>query len=174
MPRRRQVGGLRYAALWIGAVLGTKSGRWAAVLGIALTFFGIPFLFPSLFPSDLKSRGQKFAQAWIARDAEQMRSFADPTLVENMPRWMEANPPPELNQDQQKADVSVAVVRNDGDTAELLIQIKGLKNNGSTAYYTYRPRWIQRNGTWYLQPDLPAGGLLSGTTGASGTSGKGR
>jgi tetratricopeptide (TPR) repeat protein len=165
--RRRKESGLRFAGLWLVTFAKTKAGRWTAIVGLVVSIVLIPFLLPSLFPSELRSRGQKVAQAWLNRDAEQIKSFADPTLAENVPRWLEATPPPDLNEEHGKAVVSVAVERNDGDTAEVLIQIKGAKANGAPAYYVFRHRWLLRKGTWYLQPDLPAAG-----TGGAAVTGK--
>ncbi len=162
VPRRQKVSGLRYARLWIGEFIKTRAALWATIGVILLFGFAIPFLFPSLFPSELRSRGMKVAQAWLAKDAEQIRSFVEPTQVENIPRWLEATPPPDLNEDQGKAEVSVNVERNDGDTAEVLIQIKGAKANGAPAYYVFRHRWVLRKDTWYLQPDIPPPGTGKG------------
>jgi hypothetical protein len=167
VPRRQKVSGLRYAGQWLVAFSKTRAALWTGIAGILLFGFAIPFLFPSLFPSELRTRGQKVAQAWLARDAEQLRSFTDPTQVEHIPRWLEATPPPDLNEDQGKAEVSVNVERNDGDSAEILIQIKAAKANGTPSYFVYRHRWVLRKDTWYLQPDIPAAG-----TGGTGKGGK--
>jgi hypothetical protein len=158
---RREETGLRYARLWLAAFAQTKAGVLTAVVAVVLIVGLIPFVFPSLFPSELRSRGQKVAEAWLSRDVEKIRLFAEPTLAENIPRWLEATPPPDLNQQNGKANISVAVERNDGNSAEVLIQIKATKANGTPAYYVFRHRWIQRRGTWFLQPDLPAGGLAA-------------
>jgi hypothetical protein len=153
------------AGLWIATVARSKTGRWSFVACLLVLFGLVPFLFPSLFPSELRSRGQEMAQAWLARDVEQLKTFADPTLVESVPLWVEATQPPDLTEDRGKPVIEVAVERNDGDSAEVLIQIKGTKKNGTPGHYVYRHRWVLRKGIWYVQPELPAPG--------SGTSGKG-
>jgi hypothetical protein len=170
-PRRRQESSLRYAGMWLAAFSKTRSALLLAVLVLVLFTVAVPFLFPSLFPSELRSRGQKVAQAWLAKDTEQIKAFTEPTLSENVPRWMEVTPPPELNVEPGKAAVTVSVERNDGSTAEILIQIKGTKTNGTPANYVFRHRWANHNGTWYLQPDIPAasnappGGAKKGSKG---------
>jgi predicted RNA-binding Zn-ribbon protein involved in translation (DUF1610 family) len=171
-PRRRKESSLQYAGLWIATVSRTKPGRVLAILIVLLALFSIPFLFPSLFASELRSRAQKVAAAWLARDVEQLRPFVDPTLVESIPRWLETTPPPELTEDQGRADMMVSVERNDGDTAEVLIQIKAAKHNGTSAYYVFRHRWVLRKDTWYVQPDLPPAGVNG--SGAVGKGGKSR
>jgi hypothetical protein len=153
--------------LWLAAFAQTRAALWTVTGCFVLFGFAVPFLFPSLFPSELRTRGQKVAQAWLARDVEQIRSFVDPAQVENIPRWLETTPPPELNGDQGNADVSVNVERNDGDSAEILIQIKSVKANGTPAFYVFRHRWVLRKDTWYFQPDIPAAG-----TGGTGRGGK--
>jgi hypothetical protein len=47
------------------------------------------------------------------------------------------------------------VHRNDGATAEVVIQIKAKKANGTPAFFVYRHRWVSRQGVWYVQPNLP-------------------
>jgi tetratricopeptide (TPR) repeat protein len=155
-PRRRRESSLRLAGMWLVAFSKTRGALWVALLGLVLFMAAVPFFFPSLFPSELRSRGQKVVQAWLAKDAEQIKNFTEPTLSENVPRWMEATPPPELNEEQGKAAVTVSVERNDGSTAEVLIQIKGMKANGTPANYVFRHRWANHGGTWFLQPDIPA------------------
>jgi tetratricopeptide (TPR) repeat protein len=155
-PRRRQESSLRFAALWLAAFSRTRAALWVALVVLVLFAAAMPFLSPSLFPSELRSRGQKVAQAWLAKDTEQLKTFADPTLAESVPRWLETTPPPELNEELGKAAVTVSVERNDGSTAEILLQIKGTKPNGTPAYFVFRHRWANHNGTWYLQLDIPA------------------
>jgi len=120
----RKESSLHYAGRWIVAFTQTKEGRWTAIVGVVFLIGSmLSFLFPSLFASELHSRGQKVAEAWLSRDVEQIKPFTDPRLVENVARWLEATPPPDLKEKHGKPVVSVAVERNDGESAEVLIQI---------------------------------------------------
>jgi tetratricopeptide (TPR) repeat protein len=153
--RRRKESSLRYASQWVGAAVRTWTARGVALCCLLISLLFIPYLFPSLFPSELRARGQEVAKAWLAKDSEKLKSFADPTLVENVPRWLEVAPPPDLNEGRGGANVTVTVDRKADDKAEVLIQIKSAKPDGTPAFYVFRHRWAQRKGTWYLQPEIP-------------------
>jgi len=123
------------------------------LIGVA---FVIPAVFPSLFPSKLRTRAQIVGDAWLARDAEQIRSYTEPSLADNVPIWLESNPLPELNGQGTKPVVDVSVRRNDGRSAEVMIQITGTRPNGAQAQYIYLHRWVSRDGAWYVQPGVRA------------------
>ncbi len=163
--RRQEESSLGHSVMWLATVARTKTARWMLVGCVLVFVVLIPVLFPSLFPSELRSRGQKVAQAWLAKDAEQIKTFAEPAQAGSVPRWLELNPPPDLTGQPQKPVVNVTVERNDGKTAEVLIQVKAMKANGTPAYYTYRHRWVSRGGIWYVQPAIPPTGLATGKTG---------
>jgi hypothetical protein len=50
--------------------------------------------------------------------------------------------------------VDVAVQRNDGKTAEVIVQVRATKENGTPAYFVFRQHWVSRDGVWYVQPTL--------------------
>ncbi|HKI36924.1 MAG TPA: tetratricopeptide repeat protein [Gemmataceae bacterium] len=150
-PEPRE-GRLRFAGQWVAAAAKTRAGRWAMAGSVVVLLVLVPFVFPSLFPSQLRSRGQKASQAWLARDVEQIKQYVEPTQVEYVERWLKEDPPPNL--DGQQPRVDVAVERNDGRSAEVVIQIRAKKDNGAPAYFVFRQRWISKGGVWYVQPNL--------------------
>jgi hypothetical protein len=158
-------GPLRYAALWIATAAKTKVGRWVIALSLLNVLWLVPILFPSLFPSQLKSRGQKAATAWLAGDVEGIKSFVDPSQAQIVDAWMKEHPPPDLSGQQPAPKVNVAVQRNDGRTAEVLIQVKAKKTDGAPVYFVFRHRWISRNGVWYIVPGISAARASAGRPG---------
>jgi tetratricopeptide (TPR) repeat protein len=153
-------GRLSYARQWVATVAKTRSGRWAMAAGVLVLLVLVPVAFPSLFPSQLQKRGQKASQAWLARDVEQIKQYVEPSQVEYVERWLKEEPPPELAGQQPRVDV--AVQRNDGQTAEVVIQIRATKDNGAPAYYVFRQHWVSRGGVWYVQPTLRVRTMRSG------------
>jgi hypothetical protein len=157
---------LAFAGQWLGTAVGTTTGRVALFAGVVGLVVLLPFLFPSWFPSTLRSRGQKAAYAWLAKDAAKLKEFAEPSVAEMVPRWLEENPPPDLSGQKPPATVTVGVERNDGRSAEILIQIKTRKDDRPT-FLIYRHRWVSRNGTWYIRPTLSPSGVALDTHGRS-------
>jgi hypothetical protein len=147
---------LTLARLWLIAAAKSRAGRLAlAGTGVVIVMLlGIAAL--SLFPSELRSRGQKAAQAWLAGDVEQIKQFVDTAQVSQVSGWLKQNPPPDVAGQQPAPSVHVAVQRNDGYSAEILIQIKAKKKDGTLGHYVYRQNWISRQGTWYLKPSIAA------------------
>ncbi len=156
--RRQREGPLRYTALWIGAASQTRGGRWTMAAGaLAAVVVLSVAVFPSLFPSQLRSRGQKVARAWLAKDVEQIKQFAEPSQVESVPAWLKENPPPDVAGQQPPPSVKVAVQRNDGRTAEVVVQIKALNKDGAPTHFVFVQRWVSKNGTWYIKPATSPG-----------------
>jgi tetratricopeptide (TPR) repeat protein len=154
-PKRRQrEGPLRHVVLWIATAARTKPGRWVMAAGVLALLGLIPLVFPSLFPSQLKTRGEKAARAWLARDVEQIKQFVEPSQVELVERWLREDPPPDLAGQEPAPSVNVAVQHNDGRNAVVVIQIKAKKKNGSPAFFVFRHRWVSRDGVWYVEPGL--------------------
>ena len=154
--RRKQEGGLRYLTQWTWTAARTKGGL--AFLGVCVIVFlcFVPLLFPSLFPSELLARSTRAAHAWLARDVEGVKTFAETSEVESVPGWMKAVPPPDLGDQKDTSEVSVSVDRNDGQSADVVIQVKSTAGNGKSGFYVYRQRWVNKQGTWYVVPDIPA------------------
>jgi hypothetical protein len=156
-PRRiERESRLTLARLWLGAVAQTRAGRWAlagSALTVAVLLVGVVL---SLFPSELLSRGQKAAQAWLAGDVEQIKRFVESSQTAQVPGWLKENPPPDVTGQKPAPTIHVAVQRNDGQTAEILIQIKAKKKDGTPGHFVFRQNWICRQGTWYLKPSLAA------------------
>src|SRR5262249_59105261 len=98
--------------------------------------------FPSLFPSQLKTRGEKAARAWLAKDVEQVKQFVDPPEAEKTERWLKENPPPNLAGQEPAPTVSVTVESNDGRNAVVVIQIKAKNKNGVPTHFVFRHRWV--------------------------------
>jgi hypothetical protein len=116
----------------------------------------IPVLFPSLFPSELKTRGEKAARAWLAGDVEQFKQYVEPSQVTLAERWLKEDPPPNLTGQEPAPSVSVAVEHNDGRTAVVLIQVKAKNKKGMPAFFVFRHRWVSRDGVWYVEPNVRA------------------
>lgn len=71
-----------------------------------------------------------------------------------MSNWLKQNPPPDVAGQQPGPKVHVAVQRNDGRTAEILIQIQAKNKDGSPAHFVFQQRRVSRDGTWYLKPAI--------------------
>lgn len=95
--RPQREGPLRHAGLWLRTAATTRAGRWGLAAGaLAFLVFGIVFVL-SLLPSQLESRGEKVARAWLARDVGGLKKFVEPSQAEKVPRWLQerASPRPE-------------------------------------------------------------------------------
>jgi hypothetical protein len=142
---------LHRAGEWIAAAAETGPGRLAlgtmALAVVVLVGMGVY----RLIPSALQSRGQKAARAWLAADIPQVQQFVQPAQAGAVEAWLRDNPPPKLD-GPKPPQLRVAVQRNDGRTAEVLIQIRAVKKDGTAAHFVFRHRWVSRDGTWYLQP----------------------
>src|SRR5262249_12274176 len=92
--RRRREGPLRYAALSVATAARSHPGRWALAASVLALLGLTPLLFPSFFASELKTRGEKVAHAWLARDVEQVKQFVNPSEVGKVDRWLKEEPPP--------------------------------------------------------------------------------
>jgi tetratricopeptide (TPR) repeat protein len=143
---------LRAAREWLAAAAGTRAGRVGLAVGLLLLVVLVPLALPRLFPSQLQQRGRKASLAWLAGDVEQVKQYVEPSQVEYVERWLKEEPPPKLA--GQKPQVDVGVQRNDGNTAEVVVQVRATKENGAPAYLVFRQHWVSRGGVWYLQPTL--------------------
>jgi tetratricopeptide (TPR) repeat protein len=152
--RRRREGSIRYAYLWVTTAAQTRSGRWALAAGVLALLGLVPLLFPSLFPSQLRTRGEKAAQAWLARDVDAVKQFVEPSQTEKVELWLKQEPPPNLAGQEPAPRVTVAVERNDGRNAVVVIQIKAKNKNGAAAFFVFRHRWVSVDGVWYVEPNL--------------------
>jgi tetratricopeptide (TPR) repeat protein len=145
---------------WMLSSAKTKSGVGVMAAGVLGLLFLMPVLFPSLFPSKLKKRGTQAVHAWLSKDIEQIKPFVEPSLTGQVPRWLEEAPPPDLA-GQEPPRVSVAVQRNDGRTADLLVQIKAKKKDGAPAFFVFRHRWVHKDGVWYVRPGISTTGVTA-------------
>ena len=154
-PRRSDgEGRLRTVGLWIVEVAKMRSARWGIAASLLVLLFLVPVLFPSLFPSKLKKRGEQATQAWLAKDIDQIKQFVEPSQTENVARWLEESPPPDVVGQEPPARVNVAVQRNDGRTAVIVIQIKAKKKDGGVTFFVFRHNWVSKGGVWYIRPNL--------------------
>src|SRR5262249_26787461 len=109
----------------------------------------------SLLPSLLRKRAEAMAHAWLARDTDSLKQFIEPSQAENVTKWFEKNLPPDLPE-QPAPEVQVTVQRNDGTTAEVLIQIKTTEKNGKPAYYVFQHHWFEEEDNWYFRAESAA------------------
>jgi hypothetical protein len=133
----------------------------AALAGLA---FG-----PTYFPTELKIRGEKVAQAWLRKDYEELQRYLEPHHEDVLAPWLEKNEPPGL--EGQQPAVDVAVERLDGRAADVLVQVKATDKDGLPARYVFRHRWVERDGTWFFRPTGVLPGALAAPSGKAGGAG---
>jgi tetratricopeptide (TPR) repeat protein len=149
--QRSREGVMEYAGQWLRAFAATRTGRWmvGGLVLLALTSASLA-VSPLIWPGALKTRGQALARAWLADDIDQMEQLTDATEVAKLRSWLEHHPPPELR--GQSPTVNVAVERNDGRTADVVVQITAKDKKGQPAHYVFHHRWLEKDGQWYFRP----------------------
>jgi hypothetical protein len=132
----------------LAGLLGSRVRRWtfAAVL---LALAGLAFS-PSFRSSELRTRGEKVARAWLHKDFEEVQQFLEPNHDGALSLWLAKNAPPDI--EGQDPMVTVSVERLDSQTADVLVQVKADDKDGGPARYVFRHRWVEKDGTWYFRP----------------------
>ena len=144
---------LSYAGNWIAAASATRGGRWllGGVLLLVLASVGFA-VSPLLWPSQLKTRSQTMARAWLAKDVKQMEQFTEPGQEPYLASWLDNHPPPDLTGQEPAPEVRVSVQRNDGKSADVVIQIAAKDKKGQPAHYVYHHRWVDKGDGWFFHP----------------------
>ena len=151
-PRRRKSSNLPSIGDMAG-VVGAKGWRRILVGLLLVALVGAGFIvYPLIFPSALKARGEKVAQAWLSKNAEQIQRLAEPEQSSAVERWLDKHPPPSPDSLQGAPTVNVAVEREDGKTAEVVVQVTAKKKDGQPTFYVFHHHWIQKGGYWYFRP----------------------
>jgi hypothetical protein len=146
--RRRRRDAVPWSEGRLARLVATRPRRWAlfaALLALAGLAFG-----PTYHSTELKMRGEQFAQAWLRKDFEEVQRYLEPNHENALTLWLEKNVPPDLEGQQPKVDV--AVERVGERTADVLVQIKATDKDGLPVRYVFRHRWVEKDGTWFFHP----------------------
>lgn len=152
-PRRSSEGMLRSAGGWIATASATRGGRWAMAGGLVFILASVGFaVSPLLWPGQLKTRSQSMVRAWLAKDAKQMEQLTDPTQTPYLSSWLDSHPPPDLTGQEPAPEVRISVQRNDGKSADVMIQIAAKDKKGQPAHYVFHHRWVDKGAGWLFHP----------------------
>ena len=137
----------------LAGLVNTKGGR-GVLVGLVLVAVVVAgcIVYPLVFASVLKARGEKITQAWLSKNAEQIQSLVQPEQSGKVTTWLAKHPPPNSESLKGAPTVNVAVERDDGKTADLVVQVTAKKKDGQPAFYVFHHHWIQKGGDWYFQP----------------------
>ena len=106
-------------------------------------------------PSDLPSRGEVWAKAWLSEDRFLLRRLTAPTHDRQLHPWLARHPPPKAGNaaspEQAPPTIRVSVVKNKPSEAVVIVRITARVQKTPVEL---RLNWIERGETWYFVPSL--------------------
>jgi hypothetical protein len=81
-----------------------------------------------------------------------MERFTVPDEKPFLESWLENHPPPDLLGQEPSPKLHVSIERDDGKTADVVVQIAAKDKRGMAAHYVLRQRWVAQGGDWYFRP----------------------